>query len=273
MVIMFKSKELIYIQVQKTACTHIATLLTQLFDGQIINKHSRASFDEINSNLYFIASIRNPWDWYVSLWTFGVAKRGGLRQRLTQKQRQYLISNIRKNPKNTLRYCLDFLQEDTQKWQKVYRSNTDVDAFRQWLKQIHQPSNNLGEGYSARGMNKSIGFMSYRYFNLCCQIDRWPKMSNASLAELDTLKQLDRQYCYINDFVRQENLANSLIEALNKVRPLSNQEELLIQNSQKTNISSRALTLYDHYDQYSIDLIANRDKLLIEKFNYQPPEL
>ncbi|SMM97653.1 hypothetical protein SPONL_772 [uncultured Candidatus Thioglobus sp.] len=270
---MFKCNELIYIQIQKTACTHIAALLTQLFDGNIIGKHNRASLTEINTTPYFIASMRNPWDWYLSLWTFGVSKRGGLHERLTQKRWQDLIRSISKNPKNTLQYCLQFLQKDTQKWQAVYQSNTDIAAFRQWLKQIHQPGNDLGEGYIESGMSQSIGFMSYRYFSLCCQIERWPKMANASLTELDTLKQLDQQYCYIDDFVRQENLENSLIEVLNKVRPLSSQEKLLIQNSQKTNASLRAFTLNDYYDQYSVDLIANRDKLLIEKFNYQPPEL
>ena len=70
---------------QKTGCTHIASLLSRLFDGEQIGKHNAASDNQINSDAYFLSSIRNPWDWYLSLWTFGVQGNGGLMHRLTNK--------------------------------------------------------------------------------------------------------------------------------------------------------------------------------------------
>jgi len=83
---MFKGDELIYIQIQKTGCTHIASLLSMLFNGEIIEKHNTTTPEQIKSTKYILSSIRNPWDWYLSLWTYGVQGNGALMQRLTKKR-------------------------------------------------------------------------------------------------------------------------------------------------------------------------------------------
>jgi hypothetical protein len=75
---MFITDKLIYIQMPKTGSTHIALLLSQIFDGKEAEKHIAASKDQINSGVYLLSSIRNPWDWYLSLWTFGVQGNGSL---------------------------------------------------------------------------------------------------------------------------------------------------------------------------------------------------
>lgn len=270
---MFKCDEFIYIQMQKTACSHIATLLAQLFNGKTIGKHNSASAKQLQTTTYFIASMRNPWDWYLSLWTFGVSKRGRLWQHLTHKYWLDLARAIEQDPKNITQYCVDFFKKDTKKWQRVYQNNADVKAFRLWLTQLHQPNSNLGEGYDESGASHQIGFMTYRYLYLCCQFNRWSNEPNLSLGKFNTLKQIDQEYCYIDYFIRQENLEATLIEAIERVRALSTKEKLFIQNSQKTNTSPRAFPLTDYYDRHCVELIANRDRLLIEKFNYQPPKL
>lgn len=62
---MFQCEQLIYIQMQKTGCTHIESLLSGLFEGkQVGKKHSPATPEQIRNHPYFISSIRNPWDWF-----------------------------------------------------------------------------------------------------------------------------------------------------------------------------------------------------------------
>lgn len=280
---MFISDELIYIQMQKTASNHIVTLLSQLFEGQIIGKHNCASTEQIQTTPYFIASIRNPWDWYLSLWTFGVGGRGTVWERLTQKSLINLPKMLLINPKNGYQYYLNFLKKNTKKWQTVYQKNDDIAAFRQWLAWIHHIDNayDLNEGYGDSNISHQVGFMTYRYLYLCCGFNPLPKQLNTkqlnteqlntNLADFSVLKNFDKQHCYINDFIPLENLGATLIKVLEKIRPLSDAEKSLIQNSEKTNTSSRPFPVGDYYNNQSIDLIANRDRLLIEKFNYLPP--
>ena len=107
---MFKSDHIIYIQMQKTGCTHIASLLSSLFNGEQIGKHNAAPADDITQkDKFFLSSIRNPWDWYLSLWTYGIQGSGGLRNRLTTRNLTRSLSQTMKNPtENVLRGKFEF---------------------------------------------------------------------------------------------------------------------------------------------------------------------
>lgn len=52
-IVMFKCDELIYIQMHKTGCTHIASLLSMLFNGEIIGKHNTATSEQLKSTQFF----------------------------------------------------------------------------------------------------------------------------------------------------------------------------------------------------------------------------
>ncbi|MCP3673342.1 MAG: hypothetical protein GY829_02560, partial [Gammaproteobacteria bacterium] len=148
---MYQSDQLIYIQMQKTGCTHIASLLNSLFDGKQIGRHNAATLEQITNIKHFISSIRNPWDWYLSLWTYGVQGNGALMNRLTKKN---LLSSIKKtiiDPKKNYPSLLHELSKNPALWRDVYNNSNDVESFRKWLKLIHNPSNShlLGEGYGS----------------------------------------------------------------------------------------------------------------------------
>lgn len=269
---MFKCAEFIYIQMQKTASSHIAEVLMQLFDGQIIGKHNCASAKQIKITPYFIASMRNPWDWYLSLWTFGVGGRGGLWARLTRKNSLDLLRKIRQDPKNISQHWVNFLRKDTKKWQGVYQNRDDIATFRQWLALIHNPDNatELGEGYGSSDLSHQVGFMTYRYLYLHCCLN--PQSQYSDLNNFTALKNFDAKYCYIDYFIRQENLESNFLAAIKPIKSLSKAEKSLIRNAKKTNVSVRKYQLADYYDPESIDLVLQHDRLLVEKFNYSPPE-
>src|SRR6185503_14274720 len=72
---MFVSDRLIYLQMQKTASTHVARVLAEVVGGEQHQQHIRLRV-EPEGRLVAI-SIRSPWDWYVSLWAYGCREGGG----------------------------------------------------------------------------------------------------------------------------------------------------------------------------------------------------
>lgn len=112
--------------------------------------------------------------------------------------------------------------------------------------------------------------MTYRYLYRCCRnVEKLKKPG--LITNLNELVQFDSDNCFIDYFIRQEALEESLCEAIELVRPLTQEERELIFKSEKTNTSKRMLSITDYYDKESIELIRNRDRLLIEKFDYSPP--
>lgn len=274
---MFQSKQLIYIQMQKTGCTHIASLLSELLDGEMIGKHNAANADQIKSNRLFLSSIRNPWDWYLSLWTYGVSGGGGVRYRATQKKEIQIILSLKsliKHPVTEFRTLASELQRDREMWLSLYESGDNVALFRRWLKLIHQPKHSylLGEGYGETTITQLCGYMTYRYLNLCCENTKILK-KRGLINNFAELEKFDQSNCYIDFFIHQESLEDDLCTALEQLRPLSAAEKDHIYKAKKINTSKRSLSISDYYDQESIDLVRSRDQLLIEKFNYLPPQL
>lgn len=271
---MFQCDQLIYIQLQKTACTHIASQLAETFGGEQVGKHNPATAEQLKSNAYFVSSIRNPWDWYLSLWTFGVQGRGDLMRRLTKKHYARVLKSAVANPKANYGGLFYELNKDTGFWQSLYDCSDNPASFRKWLRLIHDPSQSrfLGEGYADTGLAGLCGFMTHRYLQLCCR-DSAYLGSRRSIADYADLVRFEREHCYIDFFVRQESLEDDLCAAIEKVRPLTLAEEERIRAAKKTNTSKRSLSISDYYDGETLGLVSERDRLLIEKFGYSPPRL
>ena len=258
---------------QKTGCTHITSLLSNLFDGKQIGKHNAATKKQIRNTTYFISSIRNPWDWYVSLWVFGVQGKGALMHRLTQKNPVRYFKRAIKNPKRNFAWLYYELSNDTTSfWHNVYDRPDNVESFRKWLKLILDPDNSfyLSKGYSSTEITDLCGFMTYRYLYLCCQNIREFKNSS-SFCNYEDVVQFEINNCYIDFFIRQESLESDLCQAVEKVRPLNYKEKEFIYRKRKTNTSKRELSTSDYYDEQSIELVSSREKLLIDKFGYSQP--
>jgi hypothetical protein len=75
---MIVNEKLIYLMMQKTGCSHIAKLILQTVGGERIGTHNKLT--DYNTGKYIIGSIRNPWDWYVSLWAYGCRGKGRVRR-------------------------------------------------------------------------------------------------------------------------------------------------------------------------------------------------
>lgn len=269
---MFKCDQLIYIQLQKTGCTHIAYLLRTLFNGKQIGKHNAATKKQIATTPYVISSIRNPWDWYLSLWTYGVEAKGALMNRLTQQNFKSCLKSIAAEPQTPYKALLNEINKDPTPWREVYDRTDNVASFRKWLKLVHDPTNShlLGEGYGNTMITDICGFMSYRYLYLCCERIK-DLRTPGIIRNYSDLARFENQNCYIDFFVRQESLEDSFCAAIEKVRQLTNEEKQRIYASKRTNASKRALSIADYYDNETIELVGRREKLIIDKFGYLSP--
>src|SRR6185436_16848599 len=143
--------------------------------GRQIGKHNCEA--DIINNKYIIGSIRNPWDWYVSLWAFGCGRKGNVYRRLTgvHNNLNWFTSKVFRNLRQTKRMPVGLFKEafassrrPTSMWLGVYTDSSDVESFRAWLRLMFDPkrSSDLGEGYGNSSLNKFAGFFTYRYLRL-----------------------------------------------------------------------------------------------------------
>ncbi len=283
---MFVTDKLIYLQMQKTACTHIASLLSKHIGGQKIGKHNY--LEDFKTKKYICGSIRNPWDWYISLWAFGckTAGSGFLHWKLTNtgfltfsnfldfvkndEYGPYNFTNIQ--IKDVLDYFFNEFKKPIFSWRDSYKNHKSPECFRKWLKLIYDParSRDLYEGYSISSLSKFAGLMTYRYCGFFHRdFFNFNKFKNIS--NIVELRKFDKNNNILDYIIRVESLEEDLIKMLEKVGyALDEKTKDLIRNSGKTNVSSHLKTSH-YYDEETIKLIAEKEKFIIEKYNYKPP--
>src|SRR5262249_39648229 len=84
---MLISEKLIFVELQKTGSTHIKGLLKKIVGGENDGKHNVPSTEQLDSGRKFVASVRDPWSWYLSLWSYGCLQKGELYERLTNEKK------------------------------------------------------------------------------------------------------------------------------------------------------------------------------------------
>ncbi len=243
---MYVADRLVFLQLQKTGCTHIARLLAQLVPGRQMAKHSRAPSGLVESRRVFVGSVRNPWDWYVSLWAFGCGGEGGLYELLTGG--------------STARNA---------EWRRVYADSGDPLLFRQWLAMI-SATGNLGERYGASTIRPFAGFFTYRYCRLFARDPR--PLFSGGIADAAALAEFDRRQNLVKHFIRNESLEDDLIRILGSCGyPLDARQLELIRTPVRTNASTRSRDHVRYYDAQTAQLVMDRERFIVDKHGYSPP--
>ena len=90
---MFISEQICFVEFGKTGCSFIREIFNEnIKSGRLTKIHDQITNDLISSEIIKVGSIRNPLDWYISLWSFGCL----------MKKKDPLYSNLttlRLNPK------------------------------------------------------------------------------------------------------------------------------------------------------------------------------
>lgn len=270
---MFLSNRIVYLELHKTGCTHIGKVLDNILDGKFVGKHNHATPDLFLSNKVFLGSVRDPWEWYTSLWAYGCDGRGGLFRNVTRKWMDIRGLDSRKD---FYPYFIESLlrqSRNPQAWRDTYTNSNDAEAFRKWIRMVHDKTYMLDirEGYGTSSIGKVAGLMTFRYLKLFCT-----KLGEQrNLNRLSTIEQImdyENDHCFIDHFIRNEALVADLFRGLEKYGiEIPSDAKTLALSIPKTNTSSRKHGPMYFYDQETENLVSEREHLIIEKFGYVAP--
>ncbi|MFO8049795.1 MAG: hypothetical protein R6U29_12235 [Desulfosudaceae bacterium] len=258
-------------QLEKTASSHITHLLKKTVSGQAAGKHNRLPGRFRRSRRHVIGSIRNPWDWYLSLWSFGCRGRGGLY--LRQTKRSVRGHGLRTHPLLGMIHVAHELVKSTRPWRLLYTDIDDALLFRKWLRQVMDPARkwDLGDFYALSPVSECAGFMTFRYLYLYSDTVR-PLFCRGRINTLERVRAFDRGHTVLDDTIRVEELETDLIRILTACDiPLNDHQLDYIHSIGRTNVSRKQQEPGSYYDAETIELVRRKERLIIDKYKYSVP--
>lgn len=270
---MFIHDDLIFLQLQKTAGTHIAALLTEHLGGRMDGKHGAMDFDP--GSRLVVGSVRNPWDWYVSLWSYGCSVSGGVQGLLTgswMRTAQRIGGTALRRPSlwgGALHDLAAHVRRDPVFWRDVYADPHDPERFRRWLRMILSPQGRhlLGADYAARPLSEFSGFYTYRFLSIFTPAQTWRTHAN-TIRSIDDIGPFFDTYGAVKALIRNESLEEDLAGILARIgRPELTADVL---RGKRINASKRGKA-ETYYDEATSTLVAKSDPFMVARFAYSPP--
>ena len=187
------------------------------------------------NNYIKVGNIRNPWDWYVSLWAYGCSNKGGFKSRVKRDSTHW------------------------RPWQKTYSDAESKDNFNRWLNFVLVSKRK--EIIEYRGMAKTdyCGLLTIRYLNLFSK--NFSTQTNTFSAHKDLIE-YDKKENFMDIMLSNENLNLELEQLFEKFE--LNQGE---QKQARTNTSKRRPYKY-YYNRKSQELVKRMDELIVNKYKY-----
>lgn len=212
--------------------------LKELLNGYFEGSHNQASSRLFNQGRTFLGSIKDPWEWYLSLWAYGCDSKGAVYLSITNE-----LESERKtlNTKNNVYAEIPAHQTSRgirlEQWQAAYRDVDDAGAFRAWLHLVNDAT-----------------------------------IQSDDLSAFAQLSEFEKKYSFINRFIRNESLEADIFQILEDHSIcITAEKKTEILGRERSSTSSRKGQLADFYDRESENHVAERERLIIEKFAYAPP--
>lgn len=272
---MFISDKVIFLQLDKTASTYITKLLDTVTPGESRAKHSR--LEQGAGGRCVIGSVRNPWDWYVSLWAYGCAGRGKVYRQLTMAFPLAVYRLVKWNalhPGNwgeTTRKMVLHCRNDSADWRRLYGRADDPALFREWLRLIlSEPGKDILSGrwaYSPLPLRAFTGLLTYRFLRLFVEAEVWDREAGG-LRSPAQIEALYRGHRNADRFIRMEHLTEDLVSILQELEIHLDRSDFL--PGSKINTSEHNDAAF-YYDAETIELVRQQEQLLISEFGYEPP--
>lgn len=276
---MFVHDRFVCLQLQKCASVRIGEILREHVGGQMRGHHER--IDIPLGDRKVIASIRDPWSWYVSLWAFGCKGSGGVRYRLTEpparaRSLPRSLLRARANERPLAEAVRDFdawRRRDPSSWEPLYADVDDPELFRAWLRRVLDPApaRVLDPHYGSSGVARVAGLLTWRYLRLYVRdLSALHARSRRSYEDLVALDQRENVCTYI---MRIDRLAEELLAALAAVGcpPDDAQREAIVAAAGVRSNVSRHRPSVEYYDAPTVALVAERERLIVDKHGYDVP--
>jgi len=220
---MYISDKFVFTELHKTAGTHIGKWLKNIAPGKQVGKHNKIPAEL--RDRFIIGSIRNPWDWYVSLWGYGCDQKGSVWHQTSNTVNfryywQQLPKEMGRNylsPGIFIKQYFSDIKKPLDLWANAYSNSTDPDCFKSWLKLIFNHSRKLDirEGYGFSPLSNEAGLLSYRFFKFFTTLDQKIYSSN-TFSKNSTLSAVWKKYKFADHFIRMESLEEDLIQAMRR---------------------------------------------------------
>ena len=266
--------DFIFLELGKTGTIHIGRILKSELNGTrngIKDTHAQINLELLKQNKTILGSIRDPWEWYVSLWAFGCDRDGADYYSVTKFERnswfKKLLLKISRN------HYYTEVNARLEQWKKTYRNVDDAGAFREWLYMVHDENywGDLAKNYSPLSLIRFSGMMTYNYVELFCLTDD-QKLEDFSISNFDELRDFEKRRCLVDYFIRNENLEDDLFKIFDRLQiDISDSQKEKILKKPKMNQSSRRHGVDYYYDNKSENLVFEREKLIVQKFDYTMP--
>lgn len=280
---MLIADKLVFIEFRNTGASHVEKLLAGIVGGEANNKIKVPTEDMLASGRPLFGSIRDPWGWYLSLWTFGCAQQGELYQRLVnekswnkvlEKLKATAAARTRQAPVDEgKRVVLPEQLGAARARDFWYADNDNVEAFREWLRVVCalQTRRAVEPGFAQSPISKIGGLMTYRYFHLYVRgADHIP----VTIGTQEGLRTFEAQHLVAKHIIRQDSLTEDLVQALERTGvALSDAQRKMIYDAKPVGKAARSLGIERFYDEASVELVARREKFIIERFGYQRPHV
>jgi len=267
---MYISNEIVYLQMQKSGSSHVTAVLRKYTKGKAWEKHAQLTDYQAFKDRLIVSSVRNPWDWYVSLWAYGCSGKGGLRKYLTSLPVSELRHAVRSGEIGvSLRSAVRMASQAGRRpnWKRLYADAADAGNFRAWLKLMLGAEGQFisKEGYSASPIKAAAGFMTYRFLALTTEFGQWNAIGRKLTTQEDVAAFADR-HSIATRIMRMETLNADLLDVLQSIGAKVTLDAL--EAISKTNTSThRKYT--DYYDDEAYQLVAKRDRFIVDRFGYQ----
>jgi len=256
---MIEYEKFIYLDVYKTGSTYIAALLRKLMEGKPVRVTRHAPVTKgrpffWKQGKFAFATVRNPWDWYVSMWAYSIKQPNVL-----------FFRDVRK-----------VLGPEEAK--KLFDSENPRESFATWLKALSDPKflNEVmvGHPYSKTSLNRFLGFYSYRFMRVTTP---HPALAMGwwNIRSMDQAIRHQKRWALYDKVFKSESLTEDfstfVLENREKLGMKPNAEKILKKNAPTPkNTSNRTLSTYrDYYTDELRELVASRDRLVIELFGYE----
>ena len=269
---MFISDRLCFLELGKTGCSYIREVLSEnILQGNLTHIHDTINSELLNSNRFFLGSIRNPFDWYVSLWAFGCLhkKKDPLYSNLTSRRiNPFRLSSINKNYLQKTKFISNQLIKNIGINKKLYSDPLNVDNFREWIKMIlkKKNKNQLGEHYAISNTNKFIGYMTFHYLLRFIDPSKLYMLFNNEINNYEDLKNFDKNFNFVMSMIKFESIDQDLLSTFNKLNIPINKTVIL--QKKAVNKSVRLRNTMDYYDDEAIKIVRQNDFLIFEKYRY-----
>jgi hypothetical protein len=280
---MLVADKLVFVEFRNTGASHVERLLHSIAGGAIDKAASPSLLDLLSDKRVLFGSVRDPWGWYLSLWAAGCAQRGELYKRLTSDRTwQKLLSKVEAGSKagdiagGAEEGKKGGLLPDKLGAQRAkdfwYADAKNPVAFREWLRVVCAPQARrvVDPAYAQSSISKIAGLMTYRYFVLYV---RGGAQMPVTISTQASLRAFGADHLVARHIIRQDSLTEDLVSALAQAGvTLDDAQRKLIYDA-RPSTRDRRHDIEQFYDAQTVDLVARKEKYIIDRFGYQRPPL